>query len=382
MVTSQTVAMPRPGIERLAAGSLSAVVIARLLTPTDAAPTGETLWIAQASLLAFLMWTLAAYWSKQVVLKFNWSDATVGLLCLGHVISALVVVSTSGDKRAAMTMLWEWVGIAVTWFLMRQFNSPAERQGLLLVVAAAAVSLAGLGIWQHHFGYAESRKEYEKLKAKNAALASAGLPLDPEFVRLNIPVEEGARMLWEQRLYSAEPIGMFALANTLAGVLVTAGILWLGMLACARSQVPAWLLALGGLLTLLILYGQLLTKSRTAFVGLGCEGLAAWALRPWVSQGSYAASGHFGGRGGGHQSCSLSSPRRPAGLHQLVISGIGQANSAAGSSLASWQLPADALGIAAKLATGGRARQFPAELPALQAAAIERRDRRPAQPDA
>jgi O-antigen ligase len=291
MVISQTVAMPRPWIERLAAGFLSAVVICRLLTPTDGAATGETVWIAQFSLLGLLVWACAAYRSNHVLLRFNRVDAAVGLLCLGHVIGALVVVSTSGDKRAAMTMLWEWVGIAVTWFLMRtQLVSAADRKGMLIVVAAAAVSLSGLGIWQHHFGYGESRRTYEKLKAESESLARSGRPADPqralewdramhvvrsEFVRQDIPVEDSARILWEQRLYSGEPIGMFALTNTLAGVLVCAGILWLGILACARRSVPAWRLPLGAILTTLILYCLLLTKSRTAFVGLA-SGLILW----------------------------------------------------------------------------------------------------------
>ena len=283
--------MPRAWIERLPAAILSAVVIGRLLTPTDAASTGETLWIAQASLLGILAWAVVAYRSQRVLLRFNWVDAAVGLFCLGHMIGALVVVSTSGDKRAAMTMLWEWVGLAATWFLMRrQLESSAERKGMLLVVTAAAVSLAGLGVWQHHVGYTESRRTYEKLKSENAALARAGRPNDPraalewdravqqvraEFVRLNIPIDESARMLWEQRLYSSEPIGMFALANTLAGVLVCMSILWLGMLVGAGRAGPAWSLALGVILWALILYCLLLTKSRTAFVGLAV-GLGLW----------------------------------------------------------------------------------------------------------
>src|SRR5258708_2326255 len=136
MVTSQSAVMPRPWIDCLPGGFLSAVVICRLLTPTDAAPTGETLWIAQFSLLGLLVWAAVAYRSNQARLRFNWVDAAVGLFCLGHVVGALAVVSTSGDKRAAMTMLWEWVGIVATWFLMRRLlSAAAERKAMLLVVA-------------------------------------------------------------------------------------------------------------------------------------------------------------------------------------------------------------------------------------------------------
>jgi O-antigen ligase len=330
MVTSQTAMKPRPWIECLPGGFLAAVVVCRLLTPTDAAPTGETLWIAQAALGALLVWACVAYRSQQARLRLNWVDMAVGLFCLGPVVGALAVISTSGDKRAAMTMLWEWVGIAVTWFLMRaqltcslencrlkkgtvpagnidllpedhslERDSPlfqsavfvaAERKAMLLVVAAAAVSLSALGIWQHHFGYAASRRTYEKLKSEKTELEQAGRPNDlrkavdwdramhkvrAELVRLDIPANDAARMLWEQRLYSSEPIGMFALANTLAGVLVCTCILWLGILAGARRAVPTWALVLGVILLALILYCLLLTKSRTAFVGLAC-GLGLW----------------------------------------------------------------------------------------------------------
>jgi hypothetical protein len=279
---------------------LSAVVVGRLLTPTDAAPTGETLWLAQASLLGFVLWTISAYRAERVLLRFNWVDVAVGLFYLGHIIGAVVVVSTSGDKRAAMTMLWEWMGIAVTWFLIRQLGSSSERSGLVLVVAASAVSLSGLGIWQHHVGYAESRRTYEKLKSENAALTQSGRPHDPragvewdrnmqkvraDFVSMNIPVDDSSRILWEQRLYSGEPIGMFALANTLAGVLVCASILWLGVLVRAGRAGPAWLLVLGGLSTALILYCLLLTKSRTAFVGLA-SGLGLWCAAAFGSRGA------------------------------------------------------------------------------------------------
>src|SRR5579863_9220344 len=279
MVTSDIVAKPRPWIERLAAAILSAVVIGRLLTPTDAAPAGETLWIAQLSLLGFLVWAVAAWRSQPARWRFNWVDAAAGLLCLGHVVGALVVVATSGDKRAATTMLWEWIGVGVTWFLMRQLlETLAERQGMLLVVTAAAVSLSGMGIWQHHIGFAETRRMYEKLKAESAdPTNSRRASARAEFARLGIPDDESARILWEQRLYSGEPIGMFALANTLAGILVGASFLWMGALLRAGRAVPVWLLVLGGMLTVLILYCLLLTKSRTAYVALGC-GMGLWSL--------------------------------------------------------------------------------------------------------
>ncbi len=295
--------------ERLAAGMLSAVIVCRFLTPTDAAMLGETLWIAQFAILAFLVWAFAAWRLDEFVFRFDWLDASVLLLCLGHVISALVLISTGGDKRAAMTMLWEWVGLWVTFFLMRRlFVRPASRQNLLLAVVSTAAVLAGLGVWQHQFGFSESRHKYEELKSRMETLKQTGRPRDPaaaldwdrsfsgvrsDFVQLNIPTDDAARMLWEQRLYSAEPIALFALANTLAGILIVSAIVWLGLLVENGRRVDRIVVTIGTIVTLLIFYCLLLTKSRTAWVGL-TVGMAAWGIRssltrtrplPWLKRG-------------------------------------------------------------------------------------------------
>jgi hypothetical protein len=295
--------------ERLAAGMLSAVIVCRFLTPTDAAMLGETLWIAQFAILAFLVWAFAAWRSDEFVFRFDWLDASVLLLCLGHVVGALVLISTRGDKRAAMTMLWEWIGLWVTFFLMRRLLvQPASRQNLLLAVVSTAAVLAGLGVWQHQFGFSESRHKYEELKSRMETLKQTGRPRDPgaaldwdrsvsgvrsDFVQLNIPTDDAARMLWEQRLYSAEPIALFALANTLAGILVVSAIVWLGLLFENGNRVNRLVVVMGTIVTLLVFYCLLLTKSRTAWVGL-TVGLAAWGIKsrmmrtrplPWLKRG-------------------------------------------------------------------------------------------------
>lgn len=283
---------PQPLLERLAACLLAAVIIARLLTPTDGVITGETLWIAQFSLLVPLFWVFSVYRTGVLRLKFEWLDGAAALLCLGHIVGALVVVATAGDKRAALTMLWEWCGIAATFFLMRQLlASPAARQSMLLCVAATGVSLSGLGLWQHYGGFAETRREYESKKSELIVLERQGRPKAPEeaidwdramhrvrrdFVRMGIPVDRSSQILWEQRLNSSEPFGLFALANTLAGLLVSTAIIWLGTLVYNSRNVARWQIAWGAGLVALILYCLLLTKSRTAFVGF-VAGLSAWA---------------------------------------------------------------------------------------------------------
>jgi hypothetical protein len=281
-------------LERVAAALLTAVIVCRLLTPTDGAVTGETIWIAQFALLVLPVWVFAVYRAGVLRLEFDWIDGAVLLLCLGHVSGALVVTATSGDKRAALNLLWEWCGVLATFFLLRRMAvTPAARRNLLLVVAAAAVSLSGLGVWQHYGGYAETRREYETIRLELQSLEREGRPSDPraaaewqralqrvraEFVRMNVPLDDSGRMLWEQRLNSSEPIGMFALANTLAGVLAATAVIWLGVLAATGGHGSWWRRAVAGTLGILLLYCLLLTKSRTAFVGL-VAGMVVWTAR-------------------------------------------------------------------------------------------------------
>lgn len=280
--------------DRVAWGLLAAVVLCRLLTPTDGAALGETIWIAQFTFTAFLAWVFAAYRSGRLRLQFDAGDGAVLLLCLGHVVGALAVIFSTGDQRAALNMLWEWCAVAITYFLMRRLPAGStERRSLLLVVAAAGVSLSGLGLWQHYAGYADSRKEYGRLKSQWQSLERAGRPADAagaaeweramlhvrsEFARMGIPEDESARMMWEQRLDSSEPIGMFALANTLAGILVGAIIVWLGTIVRAGRGAPFWQVGTAAACAGLILYCLLLTKSRTAYVGLAA-GLTIWGAR-------------------------------------------------------------------------------------------------------
>ena len=279
-------------LTRIASGLLAATIIARLLTPTDAAMMGETIWIAELSLVAFAVWGLASWRFGRPKMKFDWLDAAALMCCGGHVIGALVVIAGEGNKRSAMTMLWEWIALFATYWMFRRESSRSQR-GLVLAVCTTAIVLAGYGVWQHHFGYETMRREYESFKSKWEAIESetefddaaarenhdrrlaeiyAGL------VRLGIPADVGARILFEHRLYSTEPIGLFALANTLAGVLVVAAILFITHAFRHRHEISRFVLATAFVCGLGLIYCLLLTKSRTAWVGFAF-GLAVQAMQ-------------------------------------------------------------------------------------------------------
>lgn len=269
----------------------SAVIICRLLTPTEGAVEGETLWIVQFTLLALLAWVFAAFRGEGFAFRLDWMDVGVCVLVLGPFVSALVNRSQS-DGRALVNMVWEWCGLLVTWFLLRHVVAqPAVRHSLTAAILALVVSLGGLGIWQHYVSLPETRREVAKLQYEWDELQAQGRPADPrdasdyeqqlqrlrlEFVRQGIPTEGSSRALWDQRLQSSsEPYGLFGLANTFAGLLVAGLVLWLGLAASAirRSAGRGSTFALAAV-CLAVAYCLVLTKSRTAYVGLPV-GLAA-----------------------------------------------------------------------------------------------------------
>ena len=99
-------------------------------------------------------------------IRFGWIDLTVWILVAGHVISALSVIITAGgdgDQRAALNMMWEWVGLGISFFLLRQILSGrSEGWNLLAAIVAASAVLAGLGVWQHYVSIPQTAEIVDK----------------------------------------------------------------------------------------------------------------------------------------------------------------------------------------------------------------------------
>lgn len=280
----------RGPIGGLLAGLVGMLLVARLLVPTEAAADGNTLWMVQLWLAAGLLWVWFRWRERDVGVHFDYLDLWLGLLVGGHVLSAVAVVATEGQKRAAINMLWEWVGLGVSFFLIRQIlRTSADIRRLILVMVSTATVLAGLGVWQHYVFYPQASQAYQQQRNELDRLLSAPLPTDPQdalrrqqrvreiesdFVRQDIPLDGPGRELFEQRLEaSSEPFGMFALANTFAGLLLAWLIVALGGMVSSEFGVRNSILHVPN--SALMAFCLLLTKSRTAVVGL-LAGLVVW----------------------------------------------------------------------------------------------------------
>jgi O-antigen ligase/Flp pilus assembly protein TadD len=184
-------------------------------------------------------------------------------------------------------MASEWGGLALSYFLVRQlFRDSKSQYSLAAAMLATAFALASYGIYQAFWGL-------DLLRAKYAA--------DPagELLKLGLTPGTTEQQLFENRLNSHEPFATFALANSLAGFLVSwlpLGVAWavsrlLHPLAQPPSRVGAGALWADYLVTVLgwgavvtTLVCLILTQSRTAYVAFGAELVVlafyfAWSLR-------------------------------------------------------------------------------------------------------
>ncbi len=313
---------------RLLTAAVAALLVGRLLVPTESAAQGATLWLAQLWLAAGLLWSWNCVRERDFRIRLDVCDLALWVVVGGHVVSALRIIMTEGQKRAAINMLWEWIGLGVAFFLIRQtVRTRAGAQRVLLVMVATAVSLSGLGLWQHYVFYPQAARHYQEQRNEldRLTLSSPGnnilqesqrlnriRELRREFARQEIPLAGPGRSLWEQRLRSStEPFGLFALANSFAGLLVVWLIVALAMIKGQRGRGAEGQRNKGAegqrgkgaegqrgrgagqkngvthfcafvplpLCAFLLAFCLLLTKSRTAWVGL-CAGLSTWA---WLS---------------------------------------------------------------------------------------------------
>jgi hypothetical protein len=262
------------------------LIVVRWLIPTESDVAGDTLWLVQLTLAAIVLWTWSCLRSRTFVVRCNLFDAALWALIAAHAISAGAVFLIGGDRRSALNMAWEWVGLGATFFLLRQTIVTAlDARRLAAIVVALAVVLGGLGIWQHYVFYRLASQEYAALindydrlqktpDSDPRELGNLQLKLESQ----GIPTDEAGRKQYLNRLqFSSEAFGPFALANSFAGLLlvmlVLAGELFRTLRGPrAPSVIAAWVAAF-----LVLMYCLILTKSRTAWTGL-VVAIGVWGI--------------------------------------------------------------------------------------------------------
>lgn len=264
-----------------------ALFVARWFVPAEGVELGVTLGLAQG----WLLWgALAAWMASREGLTWHprlspWNVATL-LLVGGHVLAALLVCLSVGQKRAALNGLWEWTSLGISaWWIASQLANRSFPRTVAIALVATGATLSAYGLWQRtvtHPGMAVLITEFDDLErrlptltgdeARTAArrLTELRKQVGAEYLSL----DSNGRQAMRQRLIgSSEPIGLFALANTLAALLLAALFLAIGLLVDSPPK-PRGSRVLMAVVCLLIAFVLLLTKSRTAWVGAAVGGCA------------------------------------------------------------------------------------------------------------
>lgn len=275
---------------------------ARFLIPAETADEGETLWIVMGWLL---LAALAAWISQRegrFQLRLGRADFAVAALAGTQVLAGLAVWWLGGDRRSALNMIWEWIGVAAAFVLLRQWGAQAaHRRRLLGLSLTVGVVLSGLGLWQRFVWYPQVQADYREWEALTAGqqghsaatqrrIEALTRALGPDLLALDGPSRAALR---QRVLDSQEPFGRFGLTNTFAGVLAVV-LVWLSGCRPAAGWRPLLLwAALLGLVGLALL----LTRSRTAWLAalcgvgfvIGSRWLARRSATPLVAPRIWAA---------------------------------------------------------------------------------------------
>jgi hypothetical protein len=259
--------------------ALLAVYVARPLLPSEGAVTadGEGLPFVLILLAIASLWLLGGALQKKLLVRLGWADAAwlALLVCLG--LSAFDAVEHRA-ARPAINLFWEWTGLGLGFFLVRQLvGSRREARAVAAAMVALAAALSAYGLHEYFVSAPQTRALYEK---------------NPERVlrEMRIPPDRDSpeRLRFENRLQSTEPMATFGLANSLAGVLAPWLIVGLGIGRLSLHEPTPFRgakgdnwrrplqLALSALMIALVAACLLLTKSRSAWIatafGMACLG--------------------------------------------------------------------------------------------------------------
>jgi O-antigen ligase len=125
-----------------------------------------------------------------------------------------------GNLRQATNEAWLWIGgVAVFTAARRLMVDRSVRRGLLTLLLAISAAMAVHALHQHWISLPRLRAEY--LADPDAMLRDAGI---------DAPKKSAARMVFANRLLDGGPSATFALANSLAAVLMVGVIVSLGEL--------------------------------------------------------------------------------------------------------------------------------------------------------
>ncbi|WP_182865898.1 O-antigen ligase family protein [Stieleria mannarensis] len=279
---------------RLAAATLGGLVVFVAYYPSDSVlvESGDALWFCALSLI---VWTLTMA-SEPMVRRLPPAtpgkvsrtistlignglilDLSVWALALWMMAAALASCPP-GNLRQATNEAWVWIAAAAVLTAARRLLADVSMRAVLFsLLAAVATAMAAHALHQEWISLPQTRAEY--LADPDAVLRAAGVVAPPG---------SAARMVFANRLLDGGPTATFALANSLAAMMLVAVTIPLallrGGLASPRaggrvsiSCVPeGWIRVALVLIALVGAAALLSTRSRSALIACLMAGLWIW----------------------------------------------------------------------------------------------------------
>lgn len=263
-------------LRRAALGLTAALITARAFTTSEPDlefGAGSGLYWVLALMVVAGLALAAALVGGTLRFRRSWTDAAVSILMLLVAFSSLHAL----DRRPAINLAWDWVAWGITYLLIRNLpRTRGETQTVAAALVATAFALSVYGLYQAGVELPRIQNDYRRNPVEF-------LLRHPE---IGVTPGTSQHFQFEQRLLqSSEITSTFALANSFAGYLVGPLVLVLavGFENLARRE-PAGsrfrALAMAAPLVVVLLVVLLLTKSRSAYIGLLVgAGIVAWRAR-------------------------------------------------------------------------------------------------------
>ncbi len=272
---------------------IAALVVGRPCLTSEGVAQGEGLLWVMLWLTLLVAWAAWGWARQSLWLRWQLPETMLAAVTAWYLLAAWSG-SHEGNTRAAINLSFEWLGLAASFFLIRQLIEPPRLTACLLV---GMIGLAGLigtdAVWEYYVEKPRDRRAFEEAKDQEALVRASGL---------RITRDSPSWGHFVQRLYSDESQATFGLANSLGGWLVPWLVLGCGLFAIwrrgpSRGEPRRW--AVGVLLAVLVLLmavGLWFTQSRTGLLATLC-GLGLWATssfwrtwspRAWLLGGAAA----------------------------------------------------------------------------------------------
>jgi len=247
--------------------ALCCLLVARPLFPSEtAALQGDGMPVVMLWLVLAVAWLVRIAVGRGEPLRLGKIDAAVLALTGLHTLAGLYAV-WHDSPRPAVNTTWEWIGLAVGFLLVRQLvRTGREARAVVAVMVALSCGIAAHGLYQYGV-------ELPKLRAAYAADPDRALREEG----IDAPAGSPRREVIESRLLSPEPLGTFALTNSLAAMLAPWLIVGAGIAMANRENRRRMAVVIVCLLPMAACLA--LTKSRSAFVAVAVGLVLLWLRR-------------------------------------------------------------------------------------------------------